>query len=88
MKKKLTFPSESTEIKIYAYDIGSGIDLTKTHLRVDRKRVKWDYDPDKRYFEILPHNRIWKKGKHSVMIQIADRAENWSPKKSFNYFIK
>ncbi len=68
-------------------DIGSGVDLNKVYLKVDGKDVIWDYEIDRRYIEILPHNRIWKKGSHTIDIMIIDRAGNSSGKKRFTYII-
>lgn len=68
-------------------DIGSGVDLNKVCLKVDSRDVIWDYEIDRRYIEILPHNRIWKKGKHTIDIIIEDRAGNSSGKQRFTYFI-
>jgi hypothetical protein len=76
-----------SSIKLYVRDIGTGIDLSKVYLKVDRKVVFWDYDPDKHYIEILPHNSIWERGKHSIVIQIRDGAGNKSDKKIYHYYI-
>ncbi len=74
-------------IVIRIRDIGSGVDLKKVSLKVDGKDVIWDYEIDKRYIEILPHNRIWKRGKHIIHMVIEDRAGNSSGKQQFTYFI-
>ena len=74
-------------IRIYVRDMGTGVDLESLYLKVDGRNVIWDYDPDHSCVEILPHNRIWKKGKHGIVIQIKDRAGNKSKKKSYFYFI-
>ena len=80
-------PRIGSSIKLYVQDVGSGIDLSRVFLRVDGKKVFWDYDPDKRFIEILPHSNIWRKGRHSVVIQVQDRSENKSRKRVFHYYI-
>lgn len=80
-------PRIRSSIRFYVKDVGSGIDLSRVFLRVDGKKVFWDYDPDKRYIEILPHNNIWRKGRHTVVIQVQDRSENKSRKRVFRYTI-
>lgn len=74
-------------LKIYVSDIGAGIDFSSVYLKVDENDVIWDYDPDKHYIEILPHNRIWQKGKHTIVIRIQDRAGNRTKKRIFQYSI-
>ena len=73
-------------IKIYISDIGSGVDLSRVFLKVDNRDVFWDYEPDKHYIEIFKHNRIWKRGKHKIIIKLMDRAGNKSKKKTFKYY--
>ncbi|MCP4129517.1 MAG: M23 family metallopeptidase [bacterium] len=75
-------------IKFYLRDLGTGPDLGNVYLRVDGKKVIWDYNPDKHYIEILPHNKIWKKGKHRIVIQVPDGAGNKSKKKVVTYRIR
>jgi len=79
-------------IKFKLMDTGSGIDLKKVFFKVDGRNIKWDYDIDKRTIYILRYNRhnrfIWKRGKHSIKIQLTDRAENKSSLYNFNYFRK
>jgi hypothetical protein len=74
-------------IVIPVSDIGSGVDLKKVFLKVDGEDVIWDYEIDRRYIEILPHNKIWKRGRHRIDIMLEDRAGNSSGKKSFIYYI-
>lgn len=75
-------------IKLYVRDIGTGIDLSRVYLKVDRRDVFWDFDPDKNFIEILPHNRIWKRGKHTIVIQVRDCAGNKSRRRVYHYYVK
>lgn len=75
-------------IWFYLYDIGHGVDLERLKLTVDGKKVKWDFDPDKSRLEILRHNRIWSRGRHSIALRIYDRAGNASPLRRYKYRIR
>ena len=74
-------------VRFYVHDPGSGIDLNAVTLQVDDADVKWDYDPDRRYIEILQHNKIWEKGEHVIRIMIRDRAGNSSNPLKVSYSI-
>ena len=78
----------NTSIRLYVRDRGMGVDLSSVKLKIDGKGVSWDYDPDRRCIEVLPHNKIWKKGKHLIKISVADRAGNKSKEESYNYHVK
>jgi hypothetical protein len=75
-------------INIDVHDRGSGLDLKKVYLKVDGRDAAWDYNFDKERIEILPHNDIWKKGKHLISIQLTDNAGNTSVKYKFRYTIR
>lgn len=68
-------------------DTGSGIDLSTVDLKVDDQKVKWDYEIDRYYLEILSHNNIWKKGRHKISVSLMDRAENRSSE-TFYYMVE
>lgn len=74
-------------IKLFVFDVGTGIDYNTIYLKVDNRDVVWDYDIDRGNIEILPHNGIWAKGKHIITVQVQDRAGNKSEMKNFTYSI-
>jgi hypothetical protein len=69
-------------------DTGCGVDLSSVELTVDGKPVKWDYDPDYSRIEILRHNRIWSRGKHTIELRLRDGAGNEMKRLSSGYVVR
>ncbi len=80
--------SAGDRLRLYAGDIGTGIDLQTVEVKVDGHDVAWDYDPDRRCIEILRHNQIWSKGKHEITAAVADCAGNRSSRETFKYSVR
>ncbi len=80
--------SPGRPLYISVSDIGSGLDLNSISLRVDGKRVKWDYDPDYSRIEILRHNAIWSKGAHGIELELRDAAGNEMKKLTGTYRVQ
>ena len=76
------------KLRLNIGDTGTGVDLGTAAVKVDGRDVAWDYDPDRRCIEILPHNVIWSKGKHEITASITDRAGNQSARETFRYSVK
>ncbi len=75
-------------LKLYVSDYGTGVDFRNVYIRIDGKKVNWDYEIDKHYIEIFKHNRIWRKGRHSLYVQVRDLAGNKSRFKKYYYYVK
>ncbi|MCB1309149.1 MAG: M23 family metallopeptidase, partial [Leptospiraceae bacterium] len=72
---------------IYPRDSGSGIDPASAAVYVDGKECRVEHDPDRGALEVFHPDHIYRRGNHTLVARIRDRAGNLSERYVYNYTV-